>query len=446
MKIRKTFIKLGAALLILVAAVLVVRAVLNIAEGRALAGTLTELKAKGVPLTAAELAAPCADADNAARLWKAAEEIVTVGEQKDAALVARAWAGFMDHRSIDQAERPALEDLVARNQRTFELLTEMKDKPCFLYRDPGSRLLEAKAPNAVKMIRTARLLLFSAVLEAEKGQMGRAVDRIETGLKIATLTAQEGSLMACLIGFADARMLAYYLGDMLRARTLEERDLLRLMTALEPGLWPGRLDAAIRGESVAFVEMGWATAEGRKKDLSILWGKTSFFERAWFWLIRPLLKRDVRESLPYYQELETRARTPYYENRNLFKDWETMALHRPWYALISKVMMPNIEATFLKAAQVEAVYAVDQIGLACRLFKSRTGHYPEGLSELVPDILKEVPIDPFTGKPLVYRRDGEGFIVYSLGSNQKDDGGRSTFMITQLVMSKDDDWTWREER
>ncbi len=68
------------------------------------------------------------------------------------------------------------------------------------------------------------------------------------------------------------------------------------------------------------------------------------------------------------------------------------------------------------------------------------------LDALVPGILTEVPIDPFTGKPLVYRREGEGFIVYSLGSNQKDDGGRSTSMITQLVMDKDDDWSWREDR
>lgn len=101
---------------------------------------------------------------------------------------------------------------------------------------------------------------------------------------------------------------------------------------------------------------------------------------------------------------------------------------------------------FLKNGQLEATMLADRTGLACRLFKSGTGRYPEGLDELVPGILGEVPIDPFTGKPFVYRREGEGFIVYSLGSNQKDDGGRSTWEITQLVMDKDDDWSWREDR
>jgi hypothetical protein len=36
--------------------------------------------------------------------------------------------------------------------------------------------------------------------------------------------------------------------------------------------------------------------------------------------------------------------------------------------------------------------------------------------------------------------------VYSLGSNQKDNGGRSIYVITHLVMDKDDDWTWKEDR
>jgi len=66
------------------------------------------------------------------------------------------------------------------------------------------------------------------------------------------------------------------------------------------------------------------------------------------------------------------------------------------------------------------------------------------ISDLAPDILPEVPLDPFTGKPYIYRLEDEGFIVYSVGSNQKDDNGRGTWEITSIVMEKDDDVTWRE--
>jgi len=50
--------------------------------------------------------------------------------------------------------------------------------------------------------------------------------------------------------------------------------------------------------------------------------------------------------------------------------------------------------------------------------------YPETLSQLVPEFLDKLPTDPSSGKPLVYRRDGCGFIVYSVGPNMKDDGGK----------------------
>jgi hypothetical protein len=121
--------------------------------------------------------------------------------------------------------------------------------------------------------------------------------------------------------------------------------------------------------------------------------------------------------------------------------------HAPWYFKLSGYWEGGAYGTiFLKNAMLEATFLVSRTGLASRLYKSRMGKYPENLEALVPNILSEVPTDPFTGKPLVYRREGEGFIVYSLGSNEKDDGGRSTYMITQEVMDKDDDWAWRESK
>ena len=61
---------------------------------------------------------------------------------------------------------------------------------------------------------------------------------------------------------------------------------------------------------------------------------------------------------------------------------------------------------------------------ALKAYKLQHGKYPAKLAELVPGIISEVPIDPLSGKELVYRRDKDGFIFYSVGWNMKDDGGR----------------------
>jgi hypothetical protein len=45
---------------------------------------------------------------------------------------------------------------------------------------------------------------------------------------------------------------------------------------------------------------------------------------------------------------------------------------------------------------------------------------------LTPKYLAQVPRDLFSGKPLIYRPAGNGYLLYSVGVNGKDEGGRSS--------------------
>ena len=45
---------------------------------------------------------------------------------------------------------------------------------------------------------------------------------------------------------------------------------------------------------------------------------------------------------------------------------------------------------------------------------------------LYSPVLDELPKDPFSGKDYVYRREGKGFVVYSVSGNGTDDGGRDS--------------------
>ncbi len=49
--------------------------------------------------------------------------------------------------------------------------------------------------------------------------------------------------------------------------------------------------------------------------------------------------------------------------------------------------------------------------------------YPPTLDALKSADLPEIPTDPFSGKSLVYRTTGDGYLLYSVGFNLKDDGG-----------------------
>lgn len=62
--------------------------------------------------------------------------------------------------------------------------------------------------------------------------------------------------------------------------------------------------------------------------------------------------------------------------------------------------------------------------IAVEQYKRERGAYPESLSELVPAYLPEVPQDPRCEGPLTYRRDGDDYFLYMLGSGCKDLGGQ----------------------
>jgi len=57
-------------------------------------------------------------------------------------------------------------------------------------------------------------------------------------------------------------------------------------------------------------------------------------------------------------------------------------------------------------------------------YRQDTGDYPENLAELVTtSYLKEISIDSFSDKPLVYKKTDDNFLLYSFGENLRDDGG-----------------------
>jgi hypothetical protein len=85
----------------------------------------------------------------------------------------------------------------------------------------------------------------------------------------------------------------------------------------------------------------------------------------------------------------------------------------------------------------------DMTLLACALERHRLarGSIPGRLEDLAPDFTDRIPLDVFTGEPPHYRPTGSGgYVLYSVGWNEKDDGGEPG---KEWFSSKDGDWVWR---
>ena len=167
--------------------------------------------------------------------------------------------------------------------------------------------------------------------------------------------------------------------------------------------------------------------------------------RFFYWLVRPILKEEIVWIHGRFLESERRIGLPFYKIKEMDRDPKLKAEPAPWYMKRLGLLMVNFDSVYLKEAAFEALMLTTKAGLACEIFRRNNGRYPESLDVLVPEILGERPLDPFTGKPLSYKIENNELLIYSFGSNEKDDGGRGKYAINQMVEEKDDDWTWRKK-
>jgi hypothetical protein len=83
--------------------------------------------------------------------------------------------------------------------------------------------------------------------------------------------------------------------------------------------------------------------------------------------------------------------------------------------------MHKVQKAWDRVQQVQ-----DNLHLAFALawYQRDHGQYPKKLDELAPKYLRRIPVDIFSGKGLIYRPNGKGYLLYSVGANGKDEGGR----------------------
>jgi hypothetical protein len=80
--------------------------------------------------------------------------------------------------------------------------------------------------------------------------------------------------------------------------------------------------------------------------------------------------------------------------------------------------------TLRQVAQRRDVHmALLMADLAIRCYQEKHGRWPESLNDLSPEFVQALPGDPYSGRPLVYRIEGDEPVLYSVGFDGVDNGG-----------------------
>jgi hypothetical protein len=111
------------------------------------------------------------------------------------------------------------------------------------------------------------------------------------------------------------------------------------------------------------------------------------------------------------------------------------------HRFVASLLLPAHSRAIWRCATAQT--AADQAALACALERYRLakGQFPENLEALIPQFIARLPNDLITGEPYKYRRTEDGqFMLYSVGWNEKDDGGVPG---KTLYDDKQGDWVWQ---
>jgi tetratricopeptide (TPR) repeat protein len=114
------------------------------------------------------------------------------------------------------------------------------------------------------------------------------------------------------------------------------------------------------------------------------------------------------------------------------------------FTIIPKALLQGLMADGGNFAYAQAIVNLSRTSCALERYRLAQGNYPAKLDALVPQYIDQVPHDPVDGQPLRYHvTDEDHFLLYSIGWNERDDGGTVSVSAQGEVDQDAGDWVWR---
>ena len=128
-------------------------------------------------------------------------------------------------------------------------------------------------------------------------------------------------------------------------------------------------------------------------------------------------------------EALARLAEPYWQQRDKpsldeFQSGEGGPLGNFKYLFV-KMLTPAHEKLLRRKTASEAELDGTLIGIALEAYHRKHNKWPAALAELSPQYLPQLPSDVITGGPLVYKIVDDRPVVYGVGFDADDDGGRA---------------------
>jgi hypothetical protein len=339
---------------------------------------------------------------------------------------------------------------VSEHNDVLELVIEGSRKPhCWRTYQSGAEnpdeMIGILMPDLSEFKGFARALRFRALFNAEQGRYEKAFDDLKACYRLGQHLRGDRTLIEQLVGLAIEAMSIQAVQDIVSSYEIDSAILAEVQRSIEQIVAEEDFIISFKVEKLCMydeiqrcftsdrfgkghlylprftkIRAGDAGYRGEPEDIII----EAFFS-ARFLLGHP----NKEETLNTFNKV-----CDFYEN---LKQKSAFKLHIE-FSRTNRRFEEIIKGNYFLEMFTPALWKVLEINqrhptsingtltlIAVLRYKADKGQYPQSLSQLVvAGYLKELPVDTFSDKLLVYKQTGDDFVLYSFGTNCVDDGGK----------------------
>jgi len=398
--------------------------------------------------------------------WQTAFAAVRSGELTPQ---QRFYSAKLDAASRAQAAPAVLEGLKT-NEALFAELRVAGQRPYSRYPvNYGLEMLFSIRRPHLQMVKgVCQRLQLKACAELAGGQSGPALEDLELMFRLTDSLKTDPFLISYLVRIACGQVATQPIWEGLAEHRWSDAQLQELETRLQQYNFIADLKAPLAAEqagSIAMMELvrkkglGYVlalNAAGRPEATAAAADakKLNFIgsvivPRGWYYLEELNLCRGFHVELATALDNNKQRVSPAQVKADTQAFEQMMA--PPGFArttpgtilghrVMARLLLPALGRVILRSATAQTAF--NQAAIACALERYRlaNGHFPEALAALAPRFISPLPDDVLTGEPYKYRlRDDGQFVLYSVGWDEKDDGGVPG---KTLFDDQQGDWVW----
>jgi hypothetical protein len=390
---------------------------------------LDALREAGYPVTLQELDAAYATppyGQNAAEYIVGAITTMQLVQDDERLHVPMFGRGEFPARTepLGQETESSIVELVVKHDDTFAFVRRAAPLRMSRYPVDLTKGLSALMPHLSELRQLAQLYCAKAALHAERAEADLAIDTLTHALAVPRSLTGEPLLISQMVRISQHGTIIQTLERVVNRVELSEKHVTRVEEALNGAYDPNAMATALMGEACLVLD---ALHRPRQAGLP-MWHSSGDEGLS---LIRLEFCRDLGLlELSRLRLAEITAHRQAAARRPLDERVEATAHIRARINEIAgrdgllKRFMP-VGARFIDDDVADATrLRVARVALSVERYRLETGEPPARLDDLVPAFLDEIPQDPFDGRPLRYVRRPRGYVVYSIGKDRTDDGGK----------------------